>query len=432
MTLLGWVNVRGFNGLPLSSVPMTALGARSATSALVFLLGTAIFLNYVDRNAIGVAAPLLKGELGLTATQFGVAVSAFFWVYGPIQLVVGWLCDRFSVYRLLGWGVAMWAVATLLSGFVGGCLSLVVLRLMLGVGESFAFPASSKIIAEQVPAEGRGMANAAVSMGIALGPALGTLAGGAILATLGWRAVFIVFGLVTLVWLLPWQRTTRHLANAALASGRPRVSIRALIGRWPLWSMAIAHFASNYGFYFVLAWLPLYLVEERALSIGQMTLLATMAYLAQAAAALAFGAISDGWTRAGRSEDFIRRWMMIAAQFLQAVAILGIFYAGSIPALAVWLCLAGVATGSLSLNIFAVAQMFAGPRAAGTWVGVQNALGNFSGILGPIITGMIVDAAGYGNAFIVSAAVIAAGGIWWLIGVPRIEQVDLEQEQQAH
>ena len=120
---------------------------------------------------------------------------------------------------------------------------------------------------------------------------------------------------------------------------------------------------------------------------------------------------------------------MIAAQFVQALAILGIFYADGIPMLAVWLCIAGIATGALSLNIFAVAQMFAGPRAAGTWVGVQNALGNFSGILGPIATGMIVDAAGYGNAFVVSAAVIAAGGLWWLVAVPKIEQIDLGEEQ---
>ena len=275
------------------------------------------------------------------------------------------------------------------------------------------------------------MANAAVSMGIALGPALGTLAGGLILASFGWRPVFVVFGLLTLIWLPPWQRVTRDLSSRATTAQRPRVPIGLLLRRWPLWSMSIAHFASNYGFYFVLAWLPLYLVNERGLSIPQMTLLATLGYAAQAVAAFAFGAISDRWTRSGKSEDFIRRWMMIAAQFLQAAAILGIFYADSIAAMAVWLCLAGIATGSLSLNIFAVAQMFAGPRGAGTWVGVQNALGNFSGVLGPIVTGKIIDLAGYENAFIAAAAVIAAGGLWWMIGVPKIERVGLGEEQQS-
>ena len=85
----------------------------------------------------------------------------------------------------------------------------------------------------------------------------------------------------------------------------------------------------------------------------------------------------------------------------------------------VLLCLAGAASASLSLNLYAVAQMFAGPRAAGTWIGVQNALGNLSGIFGPIITGIIVDRAGYDSAFVLTAAVAAFGGIWWAVGVPR-------------
>jgi MFS family permease len=400
--------------------------------ALVFLLGAAVFLNYVDRGAISVAAPLMKDALSLTAFEYGIAVSAFFWVYGPLQLVVGWLCDRFSVYRLLAWGVGLWAAATLLSGFVAGFASLVVLRTLLGIGGSLAFPASSKIIAEQVPPESRGMANASVSIGIALGPALGTLAGGLILGTYGWRAVFILFGLVTLLWLLPWRLSTRSANVPAAVASRPRVPLKPLLRTWALWSMTIAHFASNYGFYFLLSWLPLYLVQSRGLSITQMTMLGTLAFAAQAVAAFAFGAISDRWTRSGRSEGAIRRWMMIGAQLVQAVAVMGILWADSNVTLAFWLCVAGMATGSLSLNIFAIAQMFAGRTAAGTWVGFQNALGNFSGIFGPLITGWIVDRAGYDNAFVVCAAIVAAGGIWWMIGVPKIEQVDLGQEQQAN
>ena len=82
------------------------------------------------------------------------------------------------------------------------------------------------------------------------------------------------------------------------------------------------------------------------------------------------------------------------------------------------LCLAGAATASLSLNLYAVAQMFAGPRAAGTWIGIQNAIGNISGIFGPIITGILVHRSGYGSAFYLTAAVAAFGAIWWAFGVP--------------
>src|SRR4029453_8418059 len=171
----------------------------------------AVFLNYVDRGAVGIAAPLMKNELRLSATEFGVIASAFFWVYGPIQFFVGWLGDRFSVYRLMAAGVLLGALSTFLMGFAGGFLSLLLLRVLLGVGESIAFPGSSKIIAERVPAGGRGIANAIISTGIALGPAAGTLAGGLILASHGWRAIFITFGLVTLIWLLPWQLAIRPL-----------------------------------------------------------------------------------------------------------------------------------------------------------------------------------------------------------------------------
>lgn len=410
----------------------TIAGRRSTSTALVLLLGVMILLNYVDRGAIGVAAPLMKTDLGLSAFAFGLAVSAFSWVYAPLQLVVGYLCDRFSVYRLLAWGVVIWAVATLLTGFAGGLLSLLMLRALLGVGESFGFPASSKIIAEQLPPERRGLANAVVSVGLALGPAFGTLAGGLILISYGWRAVFILFGLVTLLWLLPWHWVSHGLHAKFKGAQPPSVPVRAITRHWSLWSMSLAHFASNYGFYFILAWLPLYLVQSRGLSLGEMTMLATLAYAAQAAAALTFGAISDRWTVSGRSEGSIRRSMMIAAQFIQGGAILGVLLADGMLQLGVLLCVAGVATGALSLNVFAVAQMFAGPRAAGTWCGIQNAIGNTSGILGPIITGAIIDWSDYDYAFVVAAAVAAAGGVWWAIGVPKIEQVDLGEEHRGN
>ncbi|HEU0309778.1 MAG TPA: MFS transporter [Sphingomicrobium sp.] len=400
--------------------------ATKVSRALIFLLGAAVFLNYVDRGAVGIAAPLMQGDLNLTATEFGLVASAFFWVYAPVQMIVGWLCDRFNVYRLMTIGLLLWAVATLLMGFVGGFLSLLVLRVMLGVGESIAFPGTSKIIAEQVTAERRGIANSAVSLGIALGPAAGTLAGGLILASWGWRPIFIIFGLVTLLWLLPWQATVKGLsAPGAPIGGRPKqVPLALLLSRWPLWSMSIAHIASNYGFYFLLIWLPNYLVKARGLELGEMTLLATLGYVAQAIAAIGFGLWSDRWTSAGRSEGTIRRWMMIVAQIGQGVAIIGVLMAETMVGIGFWLVIAGIATGSLSLNVFAVAQMFAGPRAAGSWIGFQNAVGNsFSGIVGPVLTGVIVDAAGFEGAFYVAAAVAIIGGIWWLIAVPRIVQV---------
>jgi MFS family permease len=398
---------------------------RNGIGTLVVLLGVAVFLNYVDRGAIGIAAPLMTTELKLDPEAFGLVLSAFFWVYAPVQLFVGWLCDRFSVYRLMAAGVLLWAAATFATGFVGGFASLMVLRVLLGVGETIAFPGASKIITRHVPPGRRGMANAALSLGIALGPAAGTLAGGLILASLGWRAIFIAFGIVTLLWIAPWFRATAKIERSEVPE-RETVPVAALMGRWPLWSMSIAHIASNYVFYFLLGWLPLFLIKSRGLAITEMTFLATLGYAAQAVAALGFGVLSDSWTRAGRPEALMRRWMMVGGQLVAGMAVLGIAFATTSLELGVLLCLAGIATGALSLNTYAVAQMFAGPRAAGTWVGIQNAIGNTSGIFGPIVTGIIVKELGYTTAFAVTAAVAIAGALWWIVGVPAIREVKLD------
>ena len=402
--------------------------ARYSTNGLVLLLGAAVFLNYVDRGAMGIAAPLMKSELGLSEEAYGVAFSAFFWIYAPVQMFAGWLCDRFSVYRLMAMGILLWAGATLLMGFAGGFASLVVLRIMLGVGESISFPGSSKIIARHVPPERRGMANAAVAAGIALGPAAGTLAGGLILGSWGWQAIFFVFGIVTLTWLLPWRRTVRALPTTGYHDEGARVPLGKLLTKWPLWSMSIVHALGNYCFYFLLAWLPLFLTRSRGFTIGEMTILATLGYAVQGGCALGYGHFSDWWTRSGRSEAACRRWMMVASQSLAAAAILGLAFAHSAVAIGLLLCLAGAASASLSLNLYAVAQMFAGPRASGTWVGVQNAIGNLSGIVGPIVTGIVVHQAGYNSAFVLTAAIAAIGAVWWAIGVPKIEQVRLDEE----
>ena len=330
---------------------------RSAAAPLIFLLGTAIFLNYVDRGALPIASPLLKGELGLSNEAYGWAVAAFFWIYAPIQFFAGWLCDRFSVYKLLAGGIVIWSASTLLTGLVAGFASLFVLRVMLGVGESLAFPGSSKIIARHVPAEQRGVANSALAMGIALGPAVGTLAGGMMVAHLGWRPMFFVFGGVTLIWLLPWQRTVRTLSTTKVHDGGPRLAARTLLRKWPLWSMSIVHALGNYCFYFLLAWLPLYLTRSRGFTITEMTLLATLGYAFQGACAFIFGHFSDWWTRSGRPEAKCRRGMMIVSQSAAAVAILGLAYAHGAWAIGFLLCVAGAASAALSMNLYAVAQI---------------------------------------------------------------------------
>ena len=302
-----------------------AQGSRISTGRLnwlVILIGLSVLLNYVDRGAIGIAAPLMKAELALSATGFGTAVSAFFWVYAPLCLFVGWLCDRFCVYRMFAAGIALWAVATLLTGFVHGIALLIVLRLILGLGESIAFPGSSKIFAAEVPAARRGYANAMVAAALAFGPAVGTLTGGLILAELGWRPIFWIFGAVTLLWLVPWHFVSAPLRTQSVAVPlADPVPLKAIVRVPAVWLMGVGHFCTNYGFYFLLTWLPLYLVQSRGFSIADMTLLTTLGFAAQGGGALVVGHLSDKWVAEGANEARVRRRMMIAGQAMGAAAI---------------------------------------------------------------------------------------------------------------
>jgi MFS family permease len=395
---------------------------------LTLLLAALVLLNYVDRGAVGIAAPKLKGELGLSAAQFGLAVSAFAWIYAPAQFAVGWLSDRFCVYRMIAIGLTIWSVATFLTGFADGLGMLVLLRLTLGVGEGVAFPAASKIIARHVSADRRGLANSAVAASLYWGPALGTFAGGLILTYYGWRWIFFAFGCVTLLWLIPWLWASRpQWATFSKGSGSD-VPFAQVIRTPTVWLMGIGHFANTYGFYFLLAWLPLFLVTVRGFSILQMTAMTTVAYIIQGFGALAWGWLSDRLVAEGWNEGRLRKGLMCIYMLVSAVAILGIGFSTSHSGIFAWMIVTALFSGIGGTNCYVISQIYAGPEASGTWVGVMNGVGNTSGIIGPIVAGLLIQNTGsYMAAFVASAAIVGLGGIWWVAALPRVRQLSFER-----
>ncbi len=390
------------------------------------LLGLAIFINYVDRGNLATAAPLMKDELGLNAVEFGVLVSAFFWTYTPGQILAGWLGEKLNPYRTLALGLAVWAIATALTGLASGFAMILVLRLLLGLGETAAFPCSSKIIAQGVPPEKLGGANAIVSLGLSIGPAFGTLAGGLLMASVGWRPAFILFGLASLLWLIPWALATRGHAAAAraeMAAAPPAPPFADILARRELWGASLGHFSVNYGFYFVVSWLPIYLVKVQGYSMSAMAGIGAAVYLSYAAGAVLGGQLTDRWIAAGATPNRARKTLMVVCHLL-AAASFAACAAGSASIAIAALFVAGLAFGATSPNIFAIGQTLAGPRVAGKWIGVQNCFGNIAGIVGPIITGVLVDGSGgFPAAFAVSAAVALLGVVGWGLVIPRIAPV---------
>src|SRR5437016_3224924 len=136
------------------------------------LLFIAILVNYVDRGNLSIAAPLLKDELGISASQLGILLAAFFWTYTAMQFVSGWLVDRFDVNLVIGAGYLLWSLATATTGIVQGFTILLMMRLVLGIGESVAFPSCSKILARQLPEHHRGFANGVIQSAFRCGNAV--------------------------------------------------------------------------------------------------------------------------------------------------------------------------------------------------------------------------------------------------------------------
>jgi MFS family permease len=417
-----------FSGPPIvEQAPMTPVSAEGNQSArrLVTLLALAIFINYVDRGNLATAVPVIKNELHLSTTQIGILLGAFFWTYMPMQLGAGWLAERFAVHRVVAVGFALWSIATMLTGLVSGFAALLFMRLLLGLGESVAFPCSSKLLAQHVKIDRRGRANGAIAVGLALGPAFGTFVGGLILARFGWRALFISLGALSLLWLWPWLTgPARNLPEAPPMSEGSGPSFLEISRRRAALGAGLGHFCANYTFYFLLSWLPLYLVRERGLSIVHMAALGGAVYLLQGVTAFVTGSTLDRWIQAGATADRAYKTAMVVSQLATAVCLLGVLIAGPVLS-AAFLLVCGVTAGLMSPPLYATAQTFAGPTAAGRWMGLQNFLGNIAGVVGPPVTGFLVDRTGnFSSAFALAIAVALVGMLSWVTIVPCIAQLD--------
>ena len=392
-------------------------------NGVLLLLGLSVFVNYIDRANLSVAAPLLKNELALSSSQLGILLSAFFWTYAGMQPVVGWLVDRFEVKWVFALGFLLWSGATAVTAAVQGFAALLLMRIILGIGESVAYPSYCKIFATHFEENRRGLANSVIGAGQAFGPGVGILIGGFVVTALGWRPFFLAVGLSSMLWLLPWLRWMPRTSPTVLAkvySSSPRLA--EFLVHKSAWGTWIALFCTNYFLYFLLTWLPLYLVNERHFSMQEMATVGGSTFLMAGASSLMCGHISDRLISAGSTATRVRKTFLISG-----TTCIGLFMAGVVlvPRFSVWLLiLAGTAFGSVNSNQNAITQTLAGPHAAGRWMGIQNFVGNLAGWVAPTLTGFMIQSTGhYGWPFIIVAAVTWIGTLDWLFLVGRVEPV---------
>src|SRR5260370_4472363 len=149
----------------------------------------------------------MKDELNLSGSQLGILLSSFFWTYAFFQPISGWLADRFDAKGVLAIGFFLWSGATAATGALHTFAALLAARLMLGIGESAAYPCYARTLVRHVPEVRRGFANALIATGVGCGPALGTFFGGGLMARYGWRPFFPLLGLVRVRRPFPWPNS---------------------------------------------------------------------------------------------------------------------------------------------------------------------------------------------------------------------------------
>jgi MFS family permease len=391
---------------------------------LVALLAVAMFLNYTDRGSLSIVAPVLKHQLGVSNAAMGLLLSAFFWSYALAQPAAGWVAQRFPPRTVLAVAAGLWSLATIACGLATGLVMLFVMRMLLGLAESVIFPTNARIFAEHAPERQRGRCNSAMTVGQAGGPTAGTLVGAMILIAFGWRAVFFVLGGISLLWLVPWLRRRDPSLESGAANRHAPAAYREILSQRALWGACVGQFCYSYPFYLVLTWLPLYLVNNQHLSLGNMAGVSAALYALQAIASVVSGWGSDTLIRRGHSATIVRKSFIIGgmagtgALFVGAAATHG-------AASTILLVTSGFTVGISGTMVFTIGQTLAGPRAGGRWMGFQNMVGNFAGIAAPLVTGIAVDWSGsFAGAFLVAATLSAIGIVSWLFVVQRVHPID--------
>lgn len=381
-------------------------------AALLFLAG---LINYFDRTIVSVAITAIAADLRLGPERMGILLSAFFWSYALMQIPIGWLSDRYNLRWLYAGCFALWSVTCGLTGFAASLGVLLVLRVLLGIGESIYLPGGIKLVSILFPAKDRGLASGVMNCGTRAGLAFGAPLIAAMVAAFGWKSAFFVLGFTGMLWLAPWLAVfPRGVNTAEMVEARPRTAGRGRISR-NLAAISLSNVGYGYYFYLLVTWLPAYLVQSRHLPLKTAGACAAIPYLTFALGEPIGGWIADRLIAAGWDESLSRK-VVITAAYLTSLLLIPAGLAGSTTAAVALLAgasLVGLSTG----NLYALVQHVSAEDDVGFSMGVYNFAGNLSGVLAPLATGILIGRYGsYFPAFVVAVAVLLSVlPLYWLV-----------------
>jgi MFS family permease len=411
-------------------------GARRSLAVYAFSLAV---ITYLDRVCISAAAPSIMEDLGLSVLEMSVVFSAFTLAYSLFEVPSGWMADVLGPRRVLTRIVTWWSAFTMLTATAWSYSSLVAIRFLFGAGEAGAFPTIVRSFASWVPRRERGRANGLLFLGSRIGGALAPGLALFLIEQWGWRASFVIFGVLGLFWAASWYRWYRddpathpRMTPAELAwirqdtreepgvasDAHRRVPWRALLTSRSLMAICGMYFAFGYGLYFYFTWLPTYLTRVLGFSTLAGGLLAGLPFVLAGTADVIGGYLTDHLA-AARGLRVARCWLGGAAfSGCAGLLLLSTMVDGPL-AKAVFIA-AALGTADLALSACWAVCLDVGKDHAGVVTGMMNTLGNLGGVIGPLVMGVAVERwQSWTLPFYITAGVYAAGALLWLLIDPE-------------
>lgn len=420
----------------MDTTPHAAPGAQAAparaahpTHARYVVLGmtvAAYMITYMDRQIMAVARPVISSDLGISLLAMGSITFAFRMAYALFQIPGGWLGDRFGARRALTAIVTWWSIFTGFTAMSWNATSMLVIQVFFGMGEAGAFPIATRSLARWMRPAERGFAQGITHAGSRLGAALTPPIVVLIIAKFGWRAAFLAFGILGVVWSIGWftyyrdspeeHKGVNQSERDLIGSGRKRSSDipwRKVLAHGNLWILAAMYFCYNFNLNVYNDWFPTYLHDARGMTLAKMGFYASLPLLAGTFGDLAGGSFSDYVLNLTGRANLARRWVAIAGFALSGAATIPAIFAHDPRVSVAFYCVAFFGL-EWTVGISWAVPLDIGGDFAGSVSAVMNMLGNIGGALSAAVVTWAATRYGWHAPFLITSGLCVAAALLYL------------------
>ena len=373
---------------------------------IVGLLSLGAIIAFVSRTNISAALaykPFIE-HFQLSDIDRGTLNSAFFWSYAALQIPVGWLVDRYGVKIPYAISFVIWCVASAATGLTRSIAELTALRVITGAGEAIVTPASFRWMRQHFSENESGLAVGIYMLGTKIGPAIGTPLAVWLITLYDWHLMFTIIGLVGLIWLIPWlllvkndrpkAAPAKEIHGSAARARAAAIPFRNIMASPVVWGTIIINFCYNYFVFYCMTWMPAYFVEQRHVSLTKMGLFSFFSFAGIAIVALLAGWAADLIIKRGGNAVFVRKAFIIGGFAIACTELIGV-RSTSVDGALFWAVVSLSGLGLATANHLALCRMTLIPAAAvGLVTGVQNTSTSLAGIVGPLLSGWLLQTTG--------------------------------------